>query len=49
MYVYAHFTTEWSRFHVHLFLALFLTLPILLYLLTSWALALRRRRPVGQT
>jgi hypothetical protein len=49
MYVYAHFTTEWSRFHVHLFLALFLTLPILLYLLTSWTLALRRRRPAGQT
>lgn len=33
MYVYAHFNTEWSRFQVHLFLALFLTLPILVYLL----------------
>lgn len=33
MFVYAHFNTGWSRFEVHQFLALFLTLPILLYLL----------------
>lgn len=33
MYVYAHFNTEWERFQVHLFLSLFLTVPILLYLL----------------
>jgi hypothetical protein len=32
MYVYAHFTTEWNRFNVHLFLSLFLMLPIVLYL-----------------
>lgn len=33
MFVYAHFTTEWNRFQVHQFLALFLTAPILVYLL----------------
>ncbi len=33
MFVYAHFTTEWNRFQVHQFLALFLTVPILAYLL----------------
>lgn len=33
MYVYAHFNTEWERFQVHLFLSLFLTVPIVLYLL----------------
>ena len=33
MYVYAHYNTEWSRFDVHLFLAQFLTVPILIYLL----------------
>lgn len=32
MYVYAHFTSAWSRFEVHQFLALFLTLPALGYL-----------------
>ncbi len=32
MYVYAHFNTEWTRFQVHQFLALFLTAPILVYL-----------------
>ncbi|MBA3378151.1 MAG: DUF2029 domain-containing protein [Chloroflexia bacterium] len=38
MFVYAHFNTEWTRFQVHLFLALFLTVPILLYLAArSWA------------
>lgn len=28
MYVYAHFNTDWPIFRVHLFLALFLTLPM---------------------
>lgn len=32
MYVYAHFTSGWMKFHVHLFLALFLTVPMLLFL-----------------
>lgn len=31
MFVFAHFNTAWSRFEVHQFLALFLTLPILAY------------------
>ena len=44
MFVYAHFNTTWSRFEVHQFLALFLTLPIVLYLLARLAL---RRRPGG--
>jgi hypothetical protein len=33
MYVYAHYNTDWHRFDVHLFLAIFLTVPIVLYLL----------------
>ena len=33
MYVYGHFNTGWTRFEVHLFLALFLTAPMLLFLL----------------
>jgi hypothetical protein len=33
MFIYGHFNTDWSRFQVHLFLALFLTLPILIYLM----------------
>lgn len=32
MYVYAHFNTLWTRFEVHLFLSLFLTVPIMIYL-----------------
>ncbi len=32
MYVYGHFNSGMERFHVHLFLALFLTVPILVYL-----------------
>lgn len=41
MYVYAHFNTEWERFDVHLFLSLFLTVPILLYLLARMANGMR--------
>ncbi len=40
MFVYAHFNTSWTRFQVHQFLALFLTAPILLYLLA-------RTQPLG--
>lgn len=32
MYVYGHFNSGWERFHVHLFLSLFLTMPVLLFL-----------------
>jgi hypothetical protein len=32
MFVYGHYNSGWSRFQIHQFLALFLTLPILLYL-----------------
>ena len=40
MYVYAHFNSGWTRFQVHFFLALFLTLPVLVYL---WARLYRWR------
>ena len=33
MFVWGHYNSEWSRFEIHQFLALFLTAPILLYLL----------------
>ncbi len=33
MFVFAHYNTEWMRFGVHQFLAIFLTVPILVYLL----------------
>jgi hypothetical protein len=39
MYVYGHFNSGWERFHVHLFLSLFLTVPVLLYLATRPAAA----------
>ena len=32
MYVYAHFNTDWPIFRVHLFLALFLTVPMVAFL-----------------
>ena len=41
MYVFAHYNTEWHRFDVHLFLSIFLTVPILLYLLARIANGLR--------
>jgi len=40
MYVWAHFNSGWEKFHVHLFLSLFLTVPMLVYLLAEagrWA------------
>jgi hypothetical protein len=44
-FVWGHFNSGWSRFHVHQFLALFLTAPILVYLL---ARAFNWRRKVDQ-
>ena len=51
MFVYAHFNTGWSRFEVHQFLAIFLTVPILLYLVArplagAGAVLARRRTSV---
>lgn len=43
MYVYAHFNTQWTRYEVHLFLALFLTLPALCYLLVGGGRAVLAR------
>ncbi len=43
MFVFAHFNTEWTRFQVHQFLALFLTVPILIYLAARWWRGVRRR------
>jgi hypothetical protein len=43
-FVWGHFNSGWSRFHVHQFLALFLTVPILVYLI---ARAVTWRRTVG--
>lgn len=41
LYVYAHFNTDWSRLQVHLFLSLFLTVPMVIYLVIdtcrSWS------------
>ncbi len=47
MYVYGHFTSDWNRFEVHQFLALFLTLPILLYLSARLIEAFAHRRRAG--
>ncbi len=44
-FVYGHFNSGWSRFTVHQFLALFLTVPILVYLLTR---AATWRRTIGR-
>jgi hypothetical protein len=33
MFVFGHYNSGWSRFEIHQFLAMFLTAPILLYLL----------------
>jgi hypothetical protein len=35
MYVWGHFNSGWEKLHVHLFLALFLTVPMLVYLLAE--------------
>lgn len=48
-YVWAHFNTGWETFRVHLFLSVFLTVPMLLYLFAEfgwWGIGLvTRRRP----
>ena len=39
MFIFGHYNSGWTRFEIHQFLALFLTLPILLYLaarLVTW-------------
>jgi len=41
MYVYAHFNTEWTRYQVHLFLALFLSMPVIVYLVARVGYGLR--------
>lgn len=33
MFIYGHYNSGWTRFQIHLFLALFLTVPIVVYLL----------------
>jgi hypothetical protein len=48
-YVWAHFSSGWEKFDVHLFLALFLTVPLLIYLAAEigrWGIgtAVARRR-----
>lgn len=50
MYVYGHFNSGWERFHVHLFLALFLTAPVVLYLAArplalAWRTIASRAKP----
>jgi hypothetical protein len=35
MYVWAHFNSDWEKLNVHLFLALFLTAPMLFYLVAE--------------
>lgn len=47
MYVYAHFNTEWTRYQVHLFLALFLTVPVLAYLVLRLGIGCRSRWMTG--
>lgn len=51
-YVYAHFDTTWPIFQVHLFLAPFLTWPMVAFLVAEAVAAWRRRgavipRPIG--
>jgi hypothetical protein len=54
MYVYGHFNSGWERFDVHLFLSLFLTAPVLLFLAARPVAAAvksisRRRQPPSPT
>jgi hypothetical protein len=41
-YVYGHFNTGWEKFHVHLFLSIFLTVPIVVYLTAELGLGTYR-------
>lgn len=52
-YVWAHFNSGWEKFHVHLFLAIFLTLPMLVFLaaeLGGWGIGVLRslRTPAAE-
>jgi hypothetical protein len=49
-YVYAHFNSGWEKFHVHLFLSLFLTVPLVLFLIAEageWGIGAFKRRRVA--
>lgn len=51
-YVWAHFDSGWERFDVHLFLAIFLTVPMLIYLFAEcgrWGTGLVARRRAGSS
>ena len=48
LYVYAHFNTEWSRLQVHLFLSLFLTVPMVIYLVVDTRWSSRQNPPRHQ-
>ena len=46
MFIYGHYNSGWTRFRIHQFLALFLTAPIVLYLVArvaTWRLPLATR------
>ncbi len=45
MYVYAHFTSGWHRFRIHQFLAVFLTVPALLFAAINVSRTLAAGRP----
>jgi hypothetical protein len=44
-YVYAHHGTTWPPLHIHLFLAIFLTLPVVAFLLADSLKRIPLRRP----
>jgi hypothetical protein len=51
-YVYAHFNTGWEKFHVHLFLSIFLTVPMLVYLFAEcgrWGIAIATHHRIAHT
>ena len=48
MYVYAHFTSGWMKLHVHFFLALFLTVPMVGFLLLEAVRVAVARRTRGR-
>ena len=48
LYVYAHFNTDWSRLQVHLFLSLFLTVPMVIYLVVETWWSSRQNRAIHQ-
>jgi hypothetical protein len=51
-YVWAHFNSGWETFHVHLFLAIFLTVPMLVFLFAEfgrWGIGLVARRRAAES